>query len=366
MTGVLVVGAGLAGARCAESLRAGGYDRPVLVAGDERCDPYERPALSKALLAGTRSAESLQLRDPDWWESRDIEMRLGVRVGRIDVTGRAASLGDRVIRWESLVVATGARPRRLPGPPLAGAYVLRSLDDAVALRNSIRPGSRLVIVGGGFVGAEVASTCSELGAEVTILEAEPVPLARAIGPTVGRLLAERWVSCGIDVRLGARIERVENQVIELADGTTIPYDALLVAIGAEPAGELLASPRGIATDSHGRTSFPSVYACGDVAVFAGRRVEHWTSAAGQAATVAASILGESRPYAEIPYFWSDQFGVRLQMVGSSEGCDAVEVEGADESFAARYSDAEGRIRAVLLVNRPGEIGAARRELAAAA
>ena len=212
----------------------------------------------------------------------------------------------------------------------------------------------------------MASTCVGLGADVTILEAEPVPLARAIGAEVGRLLAERWLTCNVDVRLGARIQRIDGHVVELGDGTMLPYDALLIAIGAEPAGELLDSPRGVATDEFGRTSAPGVYACGDVAHFGGSRVEHWTSASGQAATVAATILGESRPYVDTPYFWSDQFGVRLQMVGSTAGCDIVEIEGGNDSFAARYTDAEGRIRAVLLANRPREIAAARRELAAAA
>jgi len=366
VNGVLVVGAGLAGTRCAESLRSGGYERPIVVVGEEHCGPYERPALSKDFLAGKRSADTLQLRGSDWWDERNIEMQLGTRVEGIDAARKTASLGGHTVHWEHVVLATGARPRRLPGTPLPGAHVLRSLADAVALRETIGPGSRLVIVGAGFVGAEVASTCAGLGAEVVILEAEPVPLSRAIGPEVGRLLADRWLACGIDVRLGARIERIEGNVVELGDGTVLPYDALLIAIGAEPAGELLDSPRGIQTDAFGRTSFPGVFACGDVAHFGGSRVEHWTSASGQAATVAAAILGEPRPYAETPYFWSDQFGVRLQMVGSTEGCTTVEIEGDTDSFAARYTDDEGRIRAVLLANRPREIAAARRELAAAA
>ena len=361
-----MVGAGLAGARCAEALRAGGYERPIIVAGDERHGPYERPALSKEFLAGQRSADMLQLRDGDWWAERDVELRLGTHVDSVDVHRRTASLAGSTVRWESLVLATGARPRRLAGSQPPGAHALRSLDDAIALRRTIRPGSRLVIVGAGFVGAEVASTCAGLGAKVSLLEAESVPLARAVGPEVGRVLAERWTAWGIDVRLGARIERIHHGVVELDTGVALRHDALLVAVGAEPAGELLDSPRGIPTDELGRTPFPGVYACGDAALFGGRRVEHWTSAAGQAATVASTILGERQPYTETPYFWSDQFGVRLQMVGSTEGCTTVELEGDSDSFAARYADAEGRTRAVLLANRSREIAAARRELAAAA
>ncbi len=366
MSGALVVGAGLAGSRCAEALRAGGYDQPILVVGDEPYGPYERPALSKEFLAGKRSAADLQLRSDDWWAERRIELRLGTRVQGIDVTGRRAFLDGQTVGWQSLVLATGARARRLPAAQPPGTHVLRGLDDAVALQSGLGSGARLVIVGGGFIGAEVASTCAELGAAVTILEAEPVPLARAIGPDVGHLLAERWRAHGIDVRLDARIERIDQGVVRLAGGAMLPYDALLVAVGAEPAGDLLDSPHGIPTDELGRTSVPDVYACGDAAVFGGTRVEHWTSASGQAATVAATILGEHRPYAETPYFWSDQFGVRLQMVGSARGCENVALEGDADSFAARYADGDGRVRAVLLANRPREVAAARRELAAAA
>ena len=191
MSGVLVVGAGLAGARCAEALRTGGYGRPIVVVGDERYGPYARPALSKEFLAGERPAEALQLRDGGFWEEREIELRLGTRLERVDVAARTAFAAGRLIRWDSLVLATGARPRRLPGAPVPGAHVLRTLDDAIALRERIRAGSRLVIIGAGFVGAEAASTCAGLGAHVTIVEAEPLPLARAIGPELGRLLAER-------------------------------------------------------------------------------------------------------------------------------------------------------------------------------
>ncbi len=364
MSGVLVVGAGLAGSRCAEALRAGGYERPVTVVGAEPFAPYERPALSKELLAGARDPDCLLLRPAGWWDERGIDLRLGAAVEVVDVDRRVALVGGREIRWDELVLATGARARRLPLESAEGIHVLRTLEDAVRLRASLRPGRRLVVVGAGFVGAEVASTALELGVDVTILEAAPAPLERAAGHEVGRLLAKRWREEGASVRLGARIERIGRRRVHLSGAEVVPFDCLLIAVGAAPADELLGGT--VTTDACGRTSAPGVYACGDVAAFGGRRVEHWTSAAGQATAVASAILGEAHPYVDLPYFWSDQFGLRLQMVGSTDGWTRVELEGHPASFRARYADDEGRTIAVLLANRPREIGAARRELAEAA
>lgn len=366
MSGVLVVGAGLAGARCAEALRAGGYGMSVTVVGSEPVAPYERPALSKELLAGRREAHELLLRPAGAWDEREIDLRLGEPVERIDLRGRRARVGGRELTWDALVVATGAHARVLPGTAIRGVHVLRTLADALALREAIVPGSRLVVVGAGFVGAEVASTALDLGADVTIVEAEPIPLARVAGAEVGLHLAGRWRDAGVRLHLGARIDRFEPGRVVLAAGDVLPYDALLVAIGAEPASELLGGRGAIATDACGRTEHPGVYACGDVAAFAGRRVEHWTSASGQAAAVASAILGSPEPYDETPYFWSDQFGLRLQMVGTATGRAHVELDGDPASFRARFVGEAGETLGVLLANRPGEVAAARRELARAA
>jgi 3-phenylpropionate/trans-cinnamate dioxygenase ferredoxin reductase component len=234
------------------------------------------------------------------------------------------------------------------------------------LRAAVRRDSRLVIVGAGFVGAEVASTATALGAQVTMIEAETAPLARVTGAEVGHLLANRWRAEGVTLHLGARIERVEPGCVELADGTPIPFDTLLVAIGAEPSSDLVGGPGGIPTDGCGRTMHDRVYACGDVASFEGRRVEHWTTASGQAVAVASVILGAPERYADTPYFWSDQFGLRLQMVGTTDGWSHVELDGDIASFKAQYVDREGKPVAVLLGNRAAEVAAARRELASAA
>lgn len=366
MSGVVIIGAGLAGARCAEALRAGGSELPITLVGAEHVGPYERPALSKEFLAGTRTEGELFLRPPGSWGERGIDLRLGSRVERVDLRRRLVLIRGRELPWSHLVLATGARARRLPRVAFPHVHHLRTLADAVALRAAVRPESRLVVVGAGFVGAEVASTATALGAHVTMIEAETAPLARVAGAEVGHLLANHWRADGVTLHLGALIARVEPDCVELADGTPIPYDTLLVAIGAEPRSDLLGGHSGIPTDACGRTLHDRVYACGDVASFEGRRVEHWTSASGQGAAVASVILGTPERYVAVPYFWSDQFGLRLQMVGTTDGWSHVELDGDAASFRARYVDPEGKAVAVLLGNRAAEVAAARRELASAA
>ena len=369
---VVVVGAGLAGSRCAETLRVLGFDGRVILVGEESRAPYERPCLSKEFLAGAR--EQVLLRADDHWAERNIELVLGRRIEHVDPVRRTAG----GLEWDAIVLATGARARRLPFAHPPGVHVLRNAEDAELLRRELEPGSRLAIVGAGFVGVEVASTARGLGAEVTLVDVASAPMERVLGPDVGRLLAERYRSQGVDLRLETGLDQFVLRggrvaALRLTNGTTVPCDAVLVAVGTEPAGELVADGRdGIPTDACGRTEIPGVYACGDVAISwrpsLGRRlrVEHWTSAAGQGAAVAHAIMGEERPFDDVPYFWSDQFDLRLQHVGHAEQWDLVELDGDAESFSARYLDREGRLLAALLANRPREIGGLRRELAEAA
>ena len=368
----LIVGAGLAGSRCAEVLRAEGFAGEVVLVGDEAHPPYERPALSKELLAGRR--DDVALRPEGFWRERGIELRLATRVHRIDVRRRLAHTAAGPIRWDALVLATGARPRRLPaldGRP--GVHALRTLADAVSLRSELVSGRRLAVVGAGFVGAEVASTAADLGVEVSLLEAGSLPFARLLGEEVGRVLAERYRSAGVDLRTEARVDALQTtggrpRALRLACGTEVACDAALVAVGAEPAAELLGGEV-VQTDACGRTAHPGVYACGDAAavwrpsVARHARTEHWTSAAAQGAAVARAILGRSAPADDVPYFWSDQFGLRLQHVGHGSGWDRVVLDGTPDSFSARYHARDGTLVAALLANRPHEVGAVRRELA---
>jgi 3-phenylpropionate/trans-cinnamate dioxygenase ferredoxin reductase subunit len=314
---ILIAGAGLAGARCAETLRAEGYDGRIRLVGEEPFPPYERPALSKEFLAGERTADDLLLRPPGFWAEQEIELVLGRRVEPSD---------------ELLVVATGARARRLAVP---GAHILRTLADAIALRAELRPGRHLVVVGGGFVGAEVASTARRLGLRVTVLEAGPTPFARVLGTEVGDVLARRYRAHGVDLR---------TNTTSLAG---VACDVVLVAIGVEAARELVRE---------------GVHVCGDAAGGPG----HWTSAAADGAAAARRILGLDPLPTQPPFFWSDQFGLRLQLVGDPGSATTVTLDGSEESFAARYLDAEGRLVAALAANRAADVAAFRRELAFAA
>ena len=375
---VVIVGAGLAGARCAETLRARGFDGRVILVGEERFPPYERPALSKRLLEPRRTPADVWLRPPESWRARDIELRLGERVAKIDPRARLALTEDgESLRWDALVLATGARARTLPGAAASRrVHLLRTLSDALSLRRALGTGRRLVIVGAGFVGTEVASTALGLGTDVILLDPAPVPFAGTLGLEVGEMLAARYRDHGIDLRVGARVMGVRpgrrGTVVSLTAGGELRADVTLVAAGVTPAAELFDKDMsGIPTDAAGRTRLPGVFACGDVSESyrpsLGRRlrVEHWTSAGRQGATVAAAIMNQELPADEPPYFWSDQFGLRLQCVGHPESSARVELDGSVDAFRARYVDRNGRLVAALLANRPRETAVLRRELAQA-
>jgi 3-phenylpropionate/trans-cinnamate dioxygenase ferredoxin reductase component len=364
---ILIAGAGLAGARCAETLRSLGWAGRIMLVGDEPHGPYERPALSKDFLAGSRAR--ILLRPAAFWAEHEIELVTGRRVHSLDAVGRTARVGEEVVRWDRLVIATGARARRLHGP--TGVHHLRTLDDACALGADIRPGTRLVVVGAGFIGAEVASTLRPMVGSVTMIDPLAAPLVRILGAEVGRLLADRYRAHGVDLRLNVGVDGFIGtdrvRAVRLRSGELLRADVVVVGIGSVPAG---LDGGAVDTDSAGRTPLPGVYACGDVAAWnrpsIGRvRVEHWTSAAGQGRAVAHAIVGDPVPFDEAPYFWSDQFGLRLQHVGHATAWHAVELDGDADAFVARYVDEHGRLLAALSANRPAETASLRRELAAA-
>jgi NADPH-dependent 2,4-dienoyl-CoA reductase/sulfur reductase-like enzyme len=356
---VLVVGAGLAGARTAETLRANGYDGRVILVGDEPTAPYERPALSKEYLAGTKSEQQLLLRPPGYWDDLGIDLLLGRRVSRIEPALRTASLANgEELAWDALVLATGARPRRLPYAAPRGVHTLRSLADARALRASLAPGVRLVVVGGGFIGAEVASTALglRLGVEVTMIEALRSPFERTLGVDVGSLLAERYRSHGVDLRTATGVVGFraggdgEVRAVCLNDGFEVRCDVAVIGIGVQPTRDLLPLPcEGI-----------PIYACGDVTGGGG----HWTSAANEAAAVGRRIMGLPSEPRRPSFFWSDQFGLRLQLVGDPTGASTVVVDGEQDSYIVRYSDGNGRLVGALAANRPESVATLRTEIAA--
>jgi 3-phenylpropionate/trans-cinnamate dioxygenase ferredoxin reductase subunit len=363
MTGtVLIAGAGLAGSRTAETLRSLGHRGRIVVAGDEPHPPYERPALSKELLG--RARDDVWLRPAGFWQAHSIELLLAAAVTDVDSAQRTALVGGERVDWDALVLATGVRARRLSGPP--GVHHLRTLDDALALRNDLDESSNVVVVGAGFIGGEVASTLCGKVASVTVVEPQSAPLQRVLGPEVGGILADRHRAHGIDLRLNTGVDafigdaRVEQ--VRLTSGETIAADVVVIGIGS--VGDA------IDVDKYGRTTTPSVYACGDIASWwrpsleRHVRTEHWTSAAGQARAVASAIVGEPSPYDEPGFFWSDQFGLRLQHLGHAATWHAVVIEGNEEAFTARYVDREGHVLAALAGNNSAALGSLRRELAA--
>ncbi|MEU1785080.1 FAD-dependent oxidoreductase [Streptomyces sparsogenes] len=383
MRTVAVVGASLAGLSAARSLRNRGYDGRLVVIGDEAHRPYDRPPLSKEFLAGAIGEADLALERGD--EELAAEWVLGVRAAGLDSTERAIRLADgREVRADGVVIATGAAARTLPGTEgLAGVHVLRTLDDARALRDELARGGRLVVIGGGFIGAEVASTARALGLDVTVVEAAPTPLAGPLGEAMGRVLsglhADHGVRllCGVGVKGLGGERRVDSVLLE--DSRGVPADIVVVGVGARPCvdwlqGSGVALDNGVKCGADGRTSLAGVVAVGDCANWydprAGihRRVEHWTGALERPDAAVATLLahgatapGTPRP----PYFWSDQYGVKIQFVGHAAGADSVTVEeGAteDRSFLAVYRRASRPV-AVLGMNQPRLFTRWRKQLA---
>jgi NADPH-dependent 2,4-dienoyl-CoA reductase/sulfur reductase-like enzyme len=381
---VAVVGASLAGLSAARALRTQSYDGRIVVIGDEGYAPYDRPPLSKEFLAGTASLDEIALGAPDD-EDLGLEWWLRTTAVGLDHLSRSVLLHDgSEIRADGVVLATGARARRLPGSEgLDGVHVLRSLEDAVSLREDLVAAERLVVIGAGFIGAEVASTARGLGLEVTVVETQPVPLAGPLGAEMGAVCAELHADHGTHLLTGTGVaglvgtNRVE--AVELTDGTRLPADVVVVGIGATPNIEWLAHSgvalgNGILTDARGATNIPGVVAVGDCAAAwsasAERhvRIEHWTNALEQPATAVATLLGAGEPApTPVPYFWSDQYGARIQFAGSRREGDVARVlEGscADRSFLVVY-ERDGQPVAVLGVNQPRLFTRWRRQLRSA-
>ncbi|GAA3834619.1 NAD(P)/FAD-dependent oxidoreductase [Streptomyces phyllanthi] len=364
MNRVVVVGASAAGLAAVETLRREGFDGTVTLVGDEPHPPYDRPPLSKQLLSGEWSPGRLALRPTSDLDALDLDLRLGVAATGLDVPDRTVRLADgSAVPYDGLIVATGVRPRRLPGE---GAHVLRTLDDAMTLRDRLEPGLRLVVVGAGFLGAEAAAVARRLGAEVTLLEPAPVPLAHAVGEEVGRVLSRAHLDHGVNLRTGVTVTAVTEDGVRLADGEQVDADEVLVAIGSLPHTEWLADSGlavgdGLICDEYCEAA-RNVYAAGDVARWynplfgTSMRIEHRTNAAEQGMAAARNLLHPEarKPFAPVPYFWSDQYDMKVQAYGYLRGHDEVAVVDGDlqaRRFVAAYRTGD-RLTGALAVGMP--------------
>jgi 3-phenylpropionate/trans-cinnamate dioxygenase ferredoxin reductase subunit len=347
---IVLVGGGLATGTAVRELRDQGYDGDLVVIAGEAHAPYERPPLSKGYLLGHEPAEKAFVNDEGWYAEHDVDLRTGVTVDGVDPDARTLTAGGEELAWSGLLLATGATPRHLALADDSGAPVhyLRTLDDSTALKAQLTSGARIGIIGGGWIGLEVASAARQAGAEVVVLEALEQPLLNVVGPEVGALFAQLHREKGVDVRTGVRVQTIsgtesDGTTIGLAGGDTLAVDRLVVGVGVAPTADLaaasgLAVDNGILVDSGLRTSAPGVFAAGDVAnvdhpVLGHRvRVEHWDTAIKHGKVAAANLLGGDAVADDLPYFFTDQYALGLEYVGhpGPDGFDRVVVTGDTE------------------------------------
>ena len=383
--GTLIIGAGQAGLQLATTLRELGDTRPITVVGGESHPPYQRPPLSKGFLSGKSLHADLALRGDAFYQDNDITLICGEWIESIELHDAAGSAGHartdrgRTLDFDRLAFTVGGTPRRMsaPGSDLAGIHYLRTLDDAVALRDDLHKAARVVVVGGGFVGLEIAAAATSNGKDVVVLEAQDRLMSRAVAKEMSSFYAEAHGRRGTSIRLGAAVsgfrgsDRVDG--VELTDGEIIDADVVVVGIGLLPHTQLaksigLASDQGVIVDEFGSTRIPGIVAAGDCAISSHRthgqiRLESVPNAIAQAKTAALSLLGREPGQPSLPWFWSDQADLKLQMAGLTIGYDQVVLRGdiEGEQFSALYYR-DGRLIAVEAVNMPGDYMAARRIL----
>ena len=343
---IVVVGGGLAAGKAVEGLRNSGYGGHLVLVGDEHHLPYERPPLSKGYLMDQDPLENVFVHPPGWYEEHDVDLRLGIHAEGLDVEAHTLDVGGERIEWHRLLLATGSRPRRLRLADDSGAPVayLRTIEDSDRIKQTLRPGRRLVVIGGGWIGLEVAAAARTAGCEVTVLEMLDKPLLRVLGPEVADVFVDLHDGRGVDLRTGVSVvgaeRREERAVVALDDGSSVEADLLVVGVGVEPRVELaesagLATDDGIVVDERLRTSHPDVFAAGDVAnayhPVLGRhlRVEHWDNAIEQGTVAARTMLGSDESYTRLPYFFTDQYDLGMEYVGNvgPEGYDEVVLRG---------------------------------------
>jgi 3-phenylpropionate/trans-cinnamate dioxygenase ferredoxin reductase subunit len=379
-TGVVIVGGGQAGFQTAQSLRDGGYGDPVRLICAETHLPYQLPPLSKAYLTGEADAATLAYRPANYFADHDIELIAGLAVAALDPEDRKVTLSDgRGIGFEHAVLATGSTVRTLPqAGSHANLFYLRTLDDADAIKQTLETARDVVVIGGGFIGLEAAASARKLGKQVTVFEAAERLMGRVVPPVISDYFAGLHVSHGVDIRLAAALTGIEPDgdrlVVACGDGQDVTADLVVIGIGVEPHVALardagIECDNGILVDEYCRTSAPNIYAAGDCTnqnlLYTGTRVrlESVQNAIDQGRTAAAAILGEDKPNRAVPWFWSDQYDVKLQMAGLSLGHDDQVLRGDPEDgpFSVFYFDA-GRLIAVDSVSRPADHMFARRFL----
>ncbi|MEA2879457.1 MAG: 3-phenylpropionate/trans-cinnamate dioxygenase ferredoxin reductase component [Hyphomicrobiales bacterium] len=365
---IVIVGAGQAGAQLVLSLRQGGYKEPIRMIGDEPYAPYQRPPLSKKFLTERPPADTLYFRPEKFWGEQGVSADFGVPVLTIDRAAKRVTFADGGVDYEILFLSTGTRARDLPlpGVRLDGVFSLRKIDDVRALRGPMDAAKHIVIVGGGYIGLEVAAVARSEGREVTVLEAEDRVMKRVTSPVISTFMQDFHKSRGVDIRLGARLAAIEGDgkvaQVRLADGAALAADLVLLAVGARPNDDLaaaaaLACEDGVVVEEHGATADPAIYAAGDCTRFPSRRygrklrLECVQNAIDQAKAVAATILGNPQAYDPVPWFWSDQYELKLQMAGLSDGYDDAQTVGdvSAARFSVEYRKA-GKLIAVDAVN----------------
>lgn len=368
----VIVGAGLAGAKTVEALRDRGFDGNIVLVGDEQQLPYERPPLSKEFLAGKKTLAEFTVHNADWYRDHRVDLRLGTRATAVDPTAHTVTLADgATVDYAKLLLATGSRSRRppIPGADAAAVHYLRSVDDATALDGVLGEGASLAVIGGGWIGLEVAASARQRGTTVTVVEAAAAPLLRALGAELGEVFAALHRAHDVDLRLQTGVAEITTADgtatgLKLEDGSQIRADAVLVAVGAQPNLELAeqaglqTADGGVAVDAGLRSSDPDIYAVGDIAAAqhplldARIRTEHWANALKQPAVAAAGMLGQSAEYTELPYFFTDQYDLGMEYVGHAPHYAQVVTRGdvAGREFVAFWLDADSRVLAGMNVN----------------
>lgn len=376
--GIVIVGGGLAAARTAEQLRRSGYPGPVTIVSDEDHLPYDRPPLSKEVLRS--ETDDVTLKPAQFYQDNDITMLLGAGASELDTAGRTLTLTDgRTIGYDELVIATGLVPKRIPSfPDLDGIHVLRSIAESLKLREEAGSARRAVVIGAGFIGCEVAASLRKLGVDVMLVEPQPAPLASVLGRQIGELVARLHRAEGVDVRCGVGVSEVRGetrvQTVVLSDGTEVSADLVVVGIGSRPAtdwleGSGITLDNGVVCDAQGRSSAPHVWAIGDVASWLDTvgnqvRVEHWSNVADQARVLVPAMLGQEIPgVVSVPYFWSDQYDVKIQCLGEPEADDTVHIVEDDGRKFLAYYERDGVVAGVVGGGMPGKVMKTRSKIA---